>query len=130
MSEQECLHQHECTNFDRLCYLCEDQQRLFRTKPVRTAPKKPKRLNSLGKVSSGAVKMGTDFENAVVKQYNKSMNRPKRKARRVPASGALWSMPGDVITTEALVECKDRGTVNLVGKNKSQSRRNGSIRFG
>src|SRR5690606_19464396 len=67
----------------------------------------------LGKYKAGAKKQGIDFENKVAKSYNDAL---RRKARRVAGSGAIWSMPGDVITEQDLIECKDRGMITARGE--------------
>jgi hypothetical protein len=62
-------------------------------------------------------KEGMGFEKRVTKRYNKAINKTHDSARRRPNSGAIWSMPGDVVTEEGfLFECKERGTVTSRGE--------------
>lgn len=52
-----------------------------------------------------------DFEKRVQKRINGSAaGRGDGPARRQPNSGALWGRPGDIVTPDLLVECKERGT--------------------
>jgi hypothetical protein len=62
-------------------------------------------------------KEGMGFEKRVAKKYNKTVNKPIDSARRRPNSGAIWSMPGDIVTQEGfLFECKERGSVTGRGE--------------
>lgn len=55
------------------------------------------------------------FQRKVVGAYNKAMSQDK-VAYETPNSGAIWHMPGDVVTEEALMECKERGTISARGE--------------
>jgi len=103
----ECPHS-DCTNKDIRCHVCVPKGRLYRTKQV--SVKKQKKLDSTGKVKRHQ-KEGMSFQQSVQDKYNKSM-----KAVQQPNSGAFWTMPGDIITEESLMECKERGTLNSKGK--------------
>lgn len=97
----------ECQN-NSLCHLC-DGERLY--KP----PKQYK--NSLNRKKKP--KEGMAFEKRVVKAYNKSSGKRDSKfdtARRRPNSGAIWSLPGDIVTKDALFEAKERGTRTSSGE--------------
>ena len=62
-------------------------------------------------------KEGMDFERKVAKAYNNKITKKNTSAKRRPNSGAIWSMPGDIVTEEGfLFECKERGTLTGRGK--------------
>lgn len=92
---------------NHLCHLC-DGERLYTPpkpfKPIRRGPRKPKE--------------GMEFEKRVAKKYNKTIkqNNWQSTARRRPNSGAFWSLPGDIVTKDALFEAKERGTKNSKGE--------------
>lgn len=93
---------------NNLCHLC-DGERLYTPPKVR----KPLRASKKKK------KEGVDFEKRVVKAYNKTVSKESRvdhSAVRSPNSGSIWSLPGDIITKEALLEAKERGTVTSRGE--------------
>jgi hypothetical protein len=91
---------------NNLCHLC-DGERLY------TPPKeyvKPIRKKK---------KEGMDFEKRVTKKYNKTVGQKvtgSDTARRRPNSGAIWSLPGDIVTRDALFEAKERGTRTSSGE--------------
>jgi len=60
---------------------------------------------------------GETFEKTVVKRFNSvtGSGNIRGGASRCPASGALWAFPGDVVTPDALFECKERGTTTSRG---------------
>lgn len=94
----------ECQK-NNLCHLC-DGERLY------TPPKKYKKPLKKKK------KEGMDFEKRVAKKYNKSVGQSAKSdtARRRPNSGAIWSLPGDIVTRDALFEAKERGTRTSTGE--------------
>jgi hypothetical protein len=67
-------------------------------------------------------KEGMSFEKRVQKAYNKKLKSGNAasdsggSARRRPNSGAIWSMPGDIITEKELLECKERGSTTSKGE--------------
>jgi hypothetical protein len=107
---------HKCANDQFLlcinnakCHFC-DGERLF---------KKPKYLvlreREQARKAAGIPKKkkeGMDFEKRVAKR----INTPKPVATRQPGSGAFWSRPGDIITPDQLIECKERGSTNSRGE--------------
>lgn len=50
------------------------------------------------------------------KSVPKKMNKVKKEAKRQPNSGAMWYAKGDVLLDHALVEIKERGTLNARGE--------------
>jgi hypothetical protein len=62
-------------------------------------------------------KEGMGFEKKVTKRYNKKVTQTNTSARRRPNSGAIWSMPGDIVTEEGFIfECKERGSITGRGE--------------
>lgn len=65
-------------------------------------------------------KMGMDFENRGTAKYNQRVRFAKDAARRQIASGAIKTMPGDMVTEEdltaALAEFKERNSVDAHGE--------------
>jgi hypothetical protein len=67
-------------------------------------------------------KEGMGFEKRVQKTYNKRLKNgsptasSRDTARRRPNSGAIWSMPGDIVTEAELFECKERGSKTSRGE--------------
>jgi hypothetical protein len=68
-------------------------------------------------------KEGMGFEKRVQKTYNKRISKkdsssgnPRDAARRRPNSGAIWCMPGDIVTEKELLECKERGSTTSKGE--------------
>lgn len=94
-----------------LCHLC-DGERLF-TKPKWMITKEKQDIKKASGVKKQK-KEGMGFEKKVKKAYNKKM--VKDNARRTANSGAIWCMPGDIITENELIECKERGTRNASGE--------------
>lgn len=103
-----------CENNSK-CYLC-DGQRLYREPKwiIRKKKQEEKKRLSIKKKK----KEGMSFEKKVKKRYNKAItqNVNKENAKRRPNSGAIWSMPGDIVTEEELIECKERGTTTSKGE--------------
>ena len=106
-----------CTN-SAFCHLC-DGKRLF---------KKPKWMILKEKADARKQdryvkqkKQGMEFEKDVQKIYNKKNirsnagNQQSSVAYRQPNSGGLWHSPGDIITPQELMECKERGTKTSKG---------------
>lgn len=89
----------KCKN-NTLCYLCDGERLL----------KLPKTYTRTGKKKK---KEGMQFEKDVTKTWNKSSL--KNTAKRMPNSGAINNMPGDIATPEYIMECKERGTVTTRG---------------
>jgi hypothetical protein len=102
-----------CTK-SAFCHLC-DGERLFK-KPD-WMRRRDKELEQRTKKQ----KEGMGFEKRVQKKYDKSRiendarNKPDIGARRRPNSGAIWSMPGDIVTPTELMECKERGSKTSKG---------------
>ncbi len=97
----------KCTK-NSLCHLC-DGERLY---------KPPKEFKSIKK-GPKKIKEGMAFEKRVTKTYNKSVckdNNHSDIARRRPNSGAFWSLPGDIVTRDALFEAKERGSRTSSGE--------------
>lgn len=103
----------DCSNKDKVCHLCIPKGRLYKTgkKPKK---RKLKRRDALGKVKKYQ-KDGMEFQSIVRKKYNRYMRRAD-EARETPNSGAIWTMPGDIYTEDALIECKQRGQITSRGE--------------
>jgi len=108
-----------CLN-NALCYLC-DGQRLYKRPKWMEAKEKQEKRRAQG--IKKKPKEGMSFEKRVQKTYNKrlSQNMPQSNntrtgARRRPNSGAIWCMPGDIVTEKELLECKERGSKTSKGK--------------
>ena len=101
-----------------LCHLC-DGQRLF-TKPkwmVQKEKQEQKKRDGIKKKP----KEGMGFEKRAQKRYNQTVGKDKPSssvpnARRRPNSGAIWCMPGDIVTEKELMECKERGSTTSKGE--------------
>lgn len=110
----------DCTNKDR-CHLCIPEGRLHKTGSKVSKPLK--RKDPLGKVAKYQ-KEGMALEDRVKKTFNSRTNTSpdrnhrllRRSARATSGSGNLWSDPGDIITPDYLIECKERGTLNAKGE--------------
>ena len=101
-----------CENNSK-CYLC-DGERLYKRPKWMTL--KEKELERKKSHASRKKKEGMSFEKKVAKKYNKAVSPKKDIARRRPNSGAIWSMPGDIVTERELIECKERGTTTSKGE--------------
>lgn len=130
------MHQR-CVN-NALCHLC-DGVRLFKdpvaerkAKEEAAAAKKKEKRQAILKTKDGP-KEGMAFEQRVQKTWNQNVTagrkpapRPVAKPRLQPevgeakrhgnASGSLWFDKGDIKLEHALLECKERGTVNSKGE--------------
>lgn len=91
----------KCKN-NALCYLC-DGERLLKLPKEYKPPQRTVRKR----------KQGLELEKDVVKKWNKT--NIKNKAIRTPNSGALSNFLGDVVTSDDLLECKERGTTTSKG---------------
>lgn len=95
-----CVHafNKECDN-RTYCHLCENYS-LFKIKEEKayTKPIKNKKR----------YKKGRKFEEDTVKKWNKAILQVN--------SGAIYDMPGDIITIDSLLECKERSTITTKGK--------------
>jgi hypothetical protein len=107
-----------CENNSK-CHLCDGTRLFKRPKWMdRRDKEKERKLNKTPKKK----KEGMDFEKRVQKRFNQTVNKSSAaaaasdSARRRPNSGAIWSMPGDIITKEQLFECKERGSKNSKGE--------------
>lgn len=111
----DCEYHNKCQN-SALCHLCNDFRLL----------KLPKAKTGLKRTGPKKKKEGMDFEKKVSKRYNQRLGSQQKTnsrsgignspSRRRPNSGAIWCMPGDITTEEALMECKERGTVTSKGE--------------
>jgi hypothetical protein len=126
-----------CVN-NALCHLC-DGERLFKD-PVaeRKAKEEAKRQRKTEaktaplRTYQKEKKEGMGFEKRVQKQWNSTVGQNKGngrspakprinvqgEAKRQPNSGATWKAKGDIKLEHALMECKERGTLN--GKGEKQ----------
>jgi hypothetical protein len=95
-----------CVNNGKDCYRCGDHNDFTFYKE-----KSSKRSGFRKKKSK---KEGMAFQRKVVSAYNKAIDQ--KVAYETPNSGAIWHMPGDVVTEEALMECKERGTISARGE--------------
>lgn len=141
MSYYKCSYEmhNVCVN-NALCHLC-DGKRLFKDpiaeRKAKEEAKKQKEIekkNALLKTKKDE-KEGMAFEKRVQKKWNSTVtsggsNQKKRNNISKPrievdsgeakrfgnASGSLWFAKGDVTLDHALLECKERGTVNAKGE--------------
>lgn len=111
--------QHDLCINNAKCALCDGQRLFKKPKWMELKDRQDKRKAEGIKKKP---KEGMDFEKRVQKTYNKrlknaSSTTPKSSgARRRPNSGAIWSMPGDIISEEELFECKERGSTTGRGE--------------
>jgi hypothetical protein len=91
-----------CKN-NAMCYLCDGQRLLKLPKPY-VPPKNGHKKR----------KQGMGLEKDVVKKWNQSSLQGI--ARRTPNSGAIDNIPGDIITSKEIMECKERGTITSKGE--------------
>ena len=111
---------HKCTDEmfgicenSSLCYLCDGKRLYKRPKWMERKEKEEERKkNRIPKKK----KEGMGFEKKVAKRYNNVLSNNENNARRRPNSGAIWSMPGDIVTEKELIECKERGSVTSRGE--------------
>ena len=113
---------HKCTDEqfkictkNNLCHLC-DGERLYTEPKWMIRNKKEKERKESG--SFKKKKEGMNFEKKVARKYNKKF-APSDKtsvANRRPGSGAIWNMPGDIVTKRELIECKERGSTTKSGE--------------
>lgn len=112
-----------CMN-NSLCYLCDGERLFKRPKWMELKEKQAKRKAEGIKKKP---KEGMNFEKRVQKRIQKKLakdnsqahnasSNPRNIACRRPNSGAIWSMPGDIVTAKDLIECKERGTVTSKGE--------------
>ncbi|HLO11159.1 MAG TPA: hypothetical protein VK190_02760 [Pseudoneobacillus sp.] len=90
---------------------------IFGNKEEHHKPPKKKDKSTLSRRKKP--KEGMAFEKRIVKAYNKSSSKRDSgfdAARRRPNSGAIWSLPGDIVTEDALFEAKERGTRTSSGE--------------
>jgi hypothetical protein len=130
---------HKVCSNSALCHLC-DGKRLFKdpvaerkAKEVASRERKIAKSKELLRTKVDK-KEGMAFEKRVQKAWNSNVrsgeNKPKPKGISRPridvtsheakrlgdASGSLWFSKGDVTLHHALLECKERGTVNSKGE--------------
>lgn len=108
-----------CLN-NTLCYLCDGQRLYKRPKWMDIKDRDTKRKTEGIRKKP---KEGMDFEKRVqkarIKGSSKKYNTPNNTgniASRRPNSGAIWSMPGDIVTKDELIECKERGSKTAKGE--------------
>lgn len=94
-----------CENNTR-CHLC-DGTRLF--KRPKWMDIRDKQLKRKAEGVKKKPKEGMKFEKKVTKTYNE-------QAKRSINSGATWFCPGDIITPNELIECKERGSTTSRGE--------------
>ncbi len=97
------------------CYLCNGERLYSEPKWMKRKKKEDERK---AKGLSKKKKEGMDFEKRVVERRNKNLIAQTKSdtARRRPGSGAIWSMPGDIVTEFELMECKERGSLTSKGE--------------
>lgn len=108
----DCSLYEECSNADRSCKMCFNMKKYKPHKEVQgLRPKAAKKHER---------KEGMDFENHGTKKYNKAVRFAKEAAHRQINSGAIKSLPGDMITEEELTaslsEFKERGSKTARGE--------------
>jgi hypothetical protein len=102
-----------CEN-NAMCYLC-DGERLYKKPKWMVTKEKQEEKKRLG--IRKKKKEGMDFEKRVAKKHNKAKSSDRYDdARRRPNSGAIWSLPGDIVTKDQLIECKERGSTTSRGE--------------
>lgn len=110
---------HEVCLNNALCYLCDGSRLFKRPKWMDLKDRQAKRKAEGIKKKP---KEGMKFEKRVQQAYNKGTKRSNTTgstggtARRRPNSGAIWSMPGDIVTERELMECKERGSTTSKGE--------------
>jgi len=94
-----CVHafNKECINMT-YCEICENHS-LFKAKEIKKYEKPKKNKKRL--------KAGSKFEKNTAEKWNKAILQYN--------SGAIYDMPGDIITVDSLLECKERNTVTTKG---------------
>lgn len=127
---------HRVCSKNALCHLC-DGERLFHD-PVaeRKAKEEAKRQKQQAaktaslKTHQREKKEGMAFEKRVAKAWNSTVGSAQRngsnpskprlgrelEAKRQANSGATWLAKGDIKLKHALMECKERGTLNAKGE--------------
>lgn len=111
---------HNLCENNTLCHLCDGKRLFKRPKWMDRADKQKEREAKKREqtfLKPKKEKEGMGFEKRVAKRYNKKVTQTHTSARRRPNSGAIWSMPGDIVTEEGfLFECKERGSVTSRGE--------------
>lgn len=103
---------HKCSDEEHLiclnntkCFLCDGKRLYKRPKWMELKDKqKEKKEKNIRKKE----KEGMRFEKKVAKKYN--------EAKRTINSGALYFCPGDIVTPNELIECKERGSTTARGE--------------
>lgn len=105
-----------CEN-NSICHLCDGNNRF--KKPKYLILREKEKVRKEAKIAKKK-KEGMSFEKAVAKKINRRLGSPQPRtvARRRPNSGAIWHMPGDIVTPEQLLECKERGSTNARGESQ------------
>lgn len=98
---------NKCSNKDKDCYRCGEHNNFPCFK------EKGSSKSSFSKKNSR--KEGMGFQRKVKDAYNQAITA-KPKAYETPNSGAIWHMPGDVVTEDDLMECKERGSLSAKGE--------------
>jgi hypothetical protein len=108
-----------CLN-NAMCYLC-DGERLY--KRPKWMDLKDRQVKRKAEGIRKKPKEGMSFEKRVQKARNKkarensnSSSYTRDVASRRPNSGAIWCMPGDIVTKRELIECKERGSTTSKGE--------------
>lgn len=105
-----------CLNNNK-CHLCFDRSMFKRPKWMDIRDRQIERKkNNIPKKK----KEGMSFEKSIAAKINRKnkSNSSSIIASRRPNSGAIWSMPGDIVTKEQLIECKERGSTNARGESQ------------
>lgn len=107
-----CSLYDECKNADRSCRMCFNMGHYAPIKQLQgLRPKSAKKHEK---------KEGMDFENLGTKKYNRTLRFARESAHRQINSGAIKSLPGDMITEEeltaSLAEFKERGNKTSKGE--------------
>ena len=102
---------NEICESNAMCYLCDGKRLYKRPKWMDRKEKEDERKKTR---TPKKKKEGMDFEKRVAKRYNQAA--ANNDARRTPNSGAIWSMPGDIVTARELMECKERGSTTARGE--------------
>jgi len=116
------MFEHKCSEEDfkiclnsNKCHLCDGKKLLRLPKWMVQEQRKAERIK---KRIPKKTKEGMSFEKSVTSKFNSRRKSSSKdiNAKRRPNSGALWNMPGDIVTKEQLIECKERGTTNARGE--------------
>ena len=115
---------HNCTDEEfkicirnNMCFRCKEKSLYKEPKWMEQQKRKIERAKQKPLVKQKKIKEGMAFEKRVERKHNSrlsnniySTTKRNKTANRRIGSGSIWFMPADIVTEDALIECKERGS--------------------